>query len=50
MKLRHENLERMITYGDQRNEQLIRSFTEKFDIALDMRERLAAMEARMPKQ
>ena len=50
MRLRHENLERMITYGDQRNEQLIRSLTEKFEIALDVRERLAAIEARMPKQ
>jgi hypothetical protein len=50
MKLRDEHLERMIAYGDQRNEQLILSFTQKFDTALDVRERLAAIEARLPRQ
>ena len=50
MKLRHDNLERMITHGDQRNEQLIRSLAEKFDVAVEMRERLASIEARLPRQ
>ena len=50
MKLRHDNLERMITYGDLRNEQLIKSLAEKFDVAVEIRERLATIEARMPRQ
>jgi hypothetical protein len=39
----------MIAFGDQSNPQLIRSFTEKSEIALDVRERLAALEAREPR-
>ena len=50
MKLRHDNLERMITYGDLRNEQLIKSLAEKFDVAVEIRERLATIEARMPRK
>jgi len=50
MRLRHDNLERMITHGDLRNEQLIRSLAEKFDVAVEMRERLASIEARLPRQ
>jgi hypothetical protein len=49
IKLRDAANERMIAYGDQRNEQLILSFIEKFDKAMDVRERLAAMEAKLPK-
>lgn len=50
MKLRHENLERMIQHGDERSEQLIRSLSERLDYAIDVRERLASLEARLPRQ
>ena len=50
MKLRNDNLERMIKYGDDRNEQLIRALTDKLDVAIHVRERLANIEWRMPKQ
>ncbi len=50
MKLRHENLERMIQRGDERSEQLIHSLSEKLDFAIDIRERLASLEARLPRQ
>lgn|SRR5487761_569708 len=50
MKLRHENLERMIQHGDERSEQLIHSLSEKLDFAIDIRERLASLEARLPRQ
>ena len=50
MRLRHDNLERMIKYGDDRNEQLIRALADKLDVAIDVRERLANIESRMPKQ
>ena len=50
MKLRQEALEQTIRAGDQRNEDLIRGLSEKLDFAIDIRERLASMEARMPKQ
>ncbi len=50
MKLRNENLERMIKYGDDRNEQLIRALSDKLDFAVEFRERLANIESRMPKQ
>jgi hypothetical protein len=48
MKLRHENLERMILHGDEQNEQLIRSLRDRLDSAIDIRERLASIEARLP--
>ncbi len=50
MKLRNENLERMIKYGDDRNEQLIRTLSDKLDFAIEFRERLSNIESRMPKQ
>ena len=50
MKLRHENLERMIQHGDERSEQLIRSLADRLDSAIDIRERLASIEARLPRQ
>ena len=50
MKLRNDNLERMIKYGDDRNEQLVRALSDKLDFAVELRERLANIESRMPKQ
>ncbi len=50
MKLRNENLERMINYRDDRNEQLIRTLSDKLDFAIEFRERLSNIELRMPKQ
>jgi hypothetical protein len=38
----------MIVYGDQRNEQLILSFSEKFGSTIELRERLARLEAERP--
>ena len=49
MKIRHESLVRIIELESERNAQQIRSLGEKFDIAVDVRERLASVEARMPK-
>ena len=50
VKLRHDTLEGIIKHGDQRNEQLILALSEKLDFAIDIRERLASIEARMPRQ
>jgi uncharacterized protein YjaG (DUF416 family) len=50
IKLRHEGLERTIREGDERNAILIRNLADKLDYAIDIRERLASIEARMPKQ
>lgn len=49
-KIRHEPLTRMMQMESERNDQQIRNLGEKFDIAIDIRERLASVEARMPKQ
>ena len=50
LKLRNENIERMIKYGDDRNEQLIRTLSDKLDFAIEFRERLSNTESRVPKQ
>jgi len=50
IKLRDAALERMIAYGDQRNEQLILSFSQKFGDTMELRERLARLEAQRAPQ
>jgi len=50
MRLRDAAMERMITYGDQRNEQLLLSFAERFGQTMDLRERLARLEGQRPPQ
>ncbi|MEO6803512.1 MAG: hypothetical protein ABI197_09760 [Granulicella sp.] len=50
MKLRDEKMEQLIRLGDEKNEQAIRNLSEKLDFAIDIRERLATLEARTPRQ
>lgn len=50
IRLRHENLELLIKHGDARNEQLILALSSKLDYSMEIRERLASIEARMPRQ
>jgi hypothetical protein len=50
MKLRDEKMELLIRLGDEKNEQAIRNLSERLDFAIDIRERLATLEARTPRQ
>ena len=50
MKLRGEKMEQLIRSGDQKNEQAIRDLSDRLDFAIDIRERLASLEARLPRQ
>ncbi len=43
-------LEQMIQHGDERNERAVQALCEKLDFAIDIRERLATLEARQPRQ
>ncbi len=50
MQLRNEKLEQMILSSDEKHTQAIRALSEKLDFAIDIRERLATLEARLPRQ
>lgn len=50
MRLRDEKMEQLVRSGDEKNEQAVRSLSQKLDFAIDIRERLASLEARMPRQ
>jgi hypothetical protein len=50
MRLRDQKMEQLVRSGDEKNEQAIRSLSEKLDYAIEIRERLASLEARMPRQ
>ena len=50
MKLRDERMEQLIRSGDEKNEQAIRNLSERLNLAIDIRERLASLEARLPRQ
>jgi hypothetical protein len=50
MRLRDEKMEQLVRSGDEKNEQAIRSLSQRLDYAIDIRERLASLEARMPRQ
>ena len=43
-------LEELIKNGDERNERAVQVLSEKLDFAIDIRERLATLEARQPRQ
>ena len=45
-----KSLEQLIQHGDEKNVLLIRNLSVKLDIAIDIRERLADFEARLPRQ
>jgi hypothetical protein len=46
MQLRDEKTQKSIRHLDQRTQESIRHLSEKLDFAIDIRERLAALEAR----
>jgi hypothetical protein len=50
LKLRDEKLRAEIQSGDAATQELVRSLSQKLDFAIDIRERLAALEARLPRQ
>lgn len=50
MILRDDRLEQSIRFGLENTSQAIRNLSEKLEFAIDIRERLAALEARMPRQ
>jgi len=50
LKLRDEKLRSEIQSGDAATQELVRSLSQKLDFAIDIRERLAALEARLPRQ
>jgi hypothetical protein len=50
MQLRDEKTQESIRHLDQRTQESIRFLSEKLDYAIDIRERLAALETRLPKQ
>ena len=50
MKLRDEKLEQMIRLGNEKTEAAIRPLADSFESAIHVRERLAAIEARLPHQ
>ncbi len=49
MKLRDEKTEAVIRMGAEKSDQAIRNLSEKLDFAIDIRERLASLEARVPR-
>ena len=48
--LRDEKLEQAMRLGFENNAAAIQRLSEKLDFAIDIRERLASLEARMPRQ
>ena len=50
MILRDDRLEQSIRFGLENTSQAIRNLSEKLEFAIDIRERLAALEARTPRQ
>ncbi|MFP5229430.1 MAG: hypothetical protein ACLGXA_17600 [Acidobacteriota bacterium] len=50
MKLRDERLHSEMRLRDEQMLESIRGLSQKFDFAIDIRERLAALEARLPRQ
>jgi len=50
MKLRDERLHSEMRLRDEQMKDAIRGLSEKLDFAIDIRERLAALEARLPRQ
>ena len=50
LKLRDESLKAEIRSGDAETQEMVRSLGQKLDFAIDIRERRAALEARLPRQ
>ena len=50
MKLRDEKMEQLIRHIDERNERSLARLESRFDEAVAFRERLASIEARLPRQ
>ena len=50
MKLRDEKMEQLIRSGDDRNERALHVLSEKLDDSIEIRTRLANLEARLPRQ
>jgi hypothetical protein len=50
MRLRDEKMELLIRHGDEKNEQAIHTLGRTIDSSVEIRERLAAIEARLPRQ
>jgi hypothetical protein len=50
MQLRDEKVHTELRLRDERMQDSIRGLSQKLDFAIDIRERLAALEARLPRQ
>ena len=50
MRLRSENLRAEVQAGDRITQDAVNALGQKLDFAIDIRERLAALEARLPRQ
>jgi hypothetical protein len=50
MQLRDEKVHTELRLRDERMQESIRGLSQKLDFAIDIRERLAALEARLPRQ
>jgi hypothetical protein len=50
MQLRDDRLHTELRLRDERMQDSVRSLSQKLDFAIDIRERLAALEARLPRQ
>lgn len=50
MKTSSDSLRQEMHLRDEMNAQAMRSLSEKLDFAIDIRERLASLEARLPRQ
>jgi hypothetical protein len=50
LKVSMDSMRSELRVRDEKNEQALRHLSEKLDFAIDIRERLASLEARMPRQ
>jgi hypothetical protein len=50
MKLRDDRLHTELRLRDERMQESVRTLSQKLDFAIDIRERLAVLEARLPRQ
>jgi hypothetical protein len=50
LKVSMDSMRTEMRVRDEKNDQAMRHLSEKLDFAIDIRERLASLEARMPRQ
>jgi hypothetical protein len=50
LKVSMDSIRTEMRVRDEKNDQAMRHLSEKLDFAIDIRERLASLEARMPRQ